>query len=157
MSDDDIPLVFDYPPGDRPHRNRSKRVQRAELRAFLDEVTRRVTRGRTIVCLVTTDARLRRLNRRFRGKNSATDVLSFPADGGNGLAGDLAISLDRAARQAAEHGHSLEQELRILMLHGALHLAGMDHETDGGQMARAETRWRRKLGLPCGLIERAAV
>jgi len=57
--------------------------------------------------------------------------------------------------QAAQHGHSLADELRILMLHGALHLAGMDHETDRGEMAQAEVRWRKRLGLPDGLIERA--
>ena len=63
--------------------------------------------------------------------------------------------IDRARRQAAEHGHSLEDELRILILHGALHLAGLDHEKDAGRMARSEARWRQRLGLPTGLIERA--
>ena len=69
-------------------------------------------------------------------------------------AGDIAISIDRARVQAAEHGHSVADELRILMLHGALHLAGMDHETDSGEMAQAELRWRKRLGLPGGLLER---
>jgi probable rRNA maturation factor len=94
---------------------------------------------------------LRRLNRTFRGKDYATDVLSFPSED----MPELAISFDRAAAQASELGHSVEEELRILMLHGLLHLAGMDHETDAGSMARAETRWRKRLGLPSGLIERA--
>lgn len=148
-SDDDIPLLFSPP----------SRMRKAELRRFLVELTERVMRGRGISCLITTDAELRRLNRQYRQKDRATDVLSFPAAENNGLArdgfaGDLAISLDRAREQAAEHGHSLEDELRILMLHGALHLAGMDHEKDAGEMAKAETRWRRKLGLPSGLIER---
>lgn len=71
--------------------------------------------------------------------------------------GEIAISLDRAAAQAAEYGHSLADELRILMLHGALHLAGYDHENDSGEMARAELRWRKRFGLPIALIERAAV
>jgi len=71
-----------------------------------------------------------------------------------GYLGDLAISLGRARAQAREFGHTTEEEVRILMLHGVLHLAGMDHETDGGRMARAERRWRRALGLPTGLIER---
>lgn len=62
---------------------------------------------------------------------------------------------DRAAEQAAGMGHSVEEELRILMLHGLLHLSGMDHETDSGEMAKAEARWRKKLKLPLGLIERA--
>ena len=146
MSSDDIPLLF----------HTSRKMRRTELRRFLDEVIRRVARGRSIACLVTGDAELRRLNRRFRGKNSATDVLSFPSASRNGFAGDLAISVDRARRQAAEHGHSLEDELRILILHGALHLTGLDHEKDAGRMARSEARWRQRLGLPVGLIERAA-
>jgi probable rRNA maturation factor len=144
-SDDDIPLLF----------SPSSRMRKGELRRFLGELTRRITRGRTISCLVTSDAELRRLNKQYRKKDRATDVLSFPSAEGNGFAGDLAISMDRARAQAAEHGHSLENELRILMLHGALHLAGMDHEQDAGEMAKAEGRWRQKLGLPTGLIERA--
>jgi probable rRNA maturation factor len=148
MSPDDIPLLFHI------SSHRSQRVDRAELRGFLDELTRRIARGRAIACLIATDAEVRRLNRQFRGKNQATDVLSFPPANANGLAGDIAISIDRARIQAAERGHSLADELRILMLHGALHLAGMDHESDSGQMARAESRWRKRLGLPDGLIER---
>jgi len=69
-------------------------------------------------------------------------------------AGDIAISLPRARAQAKRLGHSAEQEIRILMLHGLLHLLGQDHESDGGRMARAEKDWRARLGLPAGLIER---
>jgi len=149
MSPGDIPLLF----------RTSRRLPREELRGFLSELTRRIARGRTITCLIADDAEVRRLNRQFRGKNQATDVLSFPPanpDGlAGGLAGDIAISVDRARVQAAERGHSSADELCILMLHGALHLAGMDHESDSGEMARAERRWRKKLGLPDGLIERA--
>jgi probable rRNA maturation factor len=145
MSPDDIPLLF----------HTSRRVDREKLRGFLAELTRRVVRGRTITCLIANDAEVRRLNRQFRGKNQATDVLSFPPANPNGVAGDIAISIDRARIQAAERGHSLADELRILMLHGALHLAGMDHESDSGKMARAESRWRKKLRLPDGLIERS--
>jgi probable rRNA maturation factor len=138
-----------------------RRVPRAELRGFLSEVTKRVARGRGMVCLITDDRELRRLNRQFRGKNRATDVLSFPAHPANGASrgalGEIAISIDRAAEQAAERGHSLADELRILMLHGLLHLSGFDHETDSGEMARAESRWRKRLGLPAGLIERSTV
>ena len=144
MSPDDIPLLF----------HTSCRVRREELRNFLGDLTRRVARGRTIACLIADDAEIRGLNRRYRGKNYSTDVLSFPA-ARNGQAGDIVISIDRARSQAAERGHTLAEELRILMLHGALHLAGMDHETDSGEMARAELRWRKRLGLPCGLIERS--
>jgi len=146
MSPDDIPLLF----------HTSRRVRREELRNFLRDLTRRVARGRSIACLIADDAEIRRLNRQYRGKNYATDVLSFPVTERHGLAGDIAISIDRASAQAAERGHTLGDELRILMLHGALHLAGMDHESDSGEMARAELRWRKRLGLPCGLIERSA-
>ncbi len=144
MSPDDTSLLFRHP---------SRRLPRAELRDFLEEVIRRVAKGRAVTCLITDDIELRRLNREFRGKNYPTDVLSFPADGATG--GEIAISLDRAAAQAAEHGHSAADEVRILILHGVLQLAGMDHETDSGEMAATEMRWRRRLGLPCGLIERA--
>jgi probable rRNA maturation factor len=68
--------------------------------------------------------------------------------------GDIAVSIQRARTQAREYHHTLEAEIRILMLHGVLHLLGMDHESDSGQMKRTEMRWRSKLGLPLGLIER---
>src|SRR5580658_10262429 len=139
MSPDDPHLLFHHP---------SRRVRRTPLRDFLTALAKRVDRGRAVTCLITTDAELRRLNRQFRGANYATDVLSFPPD-------EMAISLDRAAAQAKELGHSLDAELRILMLHGVLHLRGMDHETDSGEMRRAEIRWRKRLQLPAGLIERA--
>lgn len=100
------------------------------------------------------DAAIRRLNRQFRHRDQATDVLSFPSPD-SAYAGDIAISLPTAARQARAHGHSLEIEVRILLLHALLHLAGMDHETDQGEMRARERRLRRRLGLPSGLIERA--
>jgi probable rRNA maturation factor len=108
--------------------------------------------------LLTTDAQLKRLNREFRGKNKATDVLSFPVPPEVAAvhAGDLAISLDTAARQAAGFGHSLRDEVRILLLHGLLHLAGFDHEIDKGEMADREARLRKALKLPVGLIDRAS-
>jgi probable rRNA maturation factor len=116
-------------------------------------------RGQVSV-LLTTDLEVRRLNRRFRGINRATDVLSFPAaaapPSAEQLAGDLAISVPTARRQAAGHGHSLSVEIKVLMLHGLLHLAGYDHEADDGQMARKEKLLRARLGLSHGLIERAA-
>ncbi len=101
---------------------------------------------------------MRRLNREFRGQDQATDVLSFPAGPGPATAGshlgDLAISIQRARAQARRFGHEAEEEVRILMLHGLLHLMGMDHENGDGRMDRAERRWRLRLGLSCGLIER---
>jgi len=106
--------------------------------------------------LLAKDATLRRLNRSFRGKNTATDVLSFPAGGGNasGVAGDLAISLETAERQAKQFDHSLRDEVRVLLLHGVLHLAGFDHEKDAGEMAAREAELRRELGLESSLIAR---
>lgn len=130
----------------------SRKSRRAELRLYWRELAEALGAGRAMTCLVTTDAELRRLNREFRGKDYATDVLSFPSAGAD--AGEIAISWDRAAAQAREMGHDIDTELRLLMLHGALHLTGMDHETDNGEMRRAEMRWRRKFGLPLGLIER---
>jgi probable rRNA maturation factor len=106
--------------------------------------------------LLADDATLRRLNKSFRGKNKSTDVLSFPtpAEIADHHAGDLAISLETAARQATTYGHSLRDEVRILLLHGLLHLDGEDHETDDGQMATREAELRRELRLPNTLIER---
>jgi probable rRNA maturation factor len=107
--------------------------------------------------LLADDAALRKLNREFRHKDAATDVLSFPALANQDkVAGDLAISLETAARQATDNGHSLEEEVKILLLHGVLHLAGHDHEPDNGDMRRLEQKLRVALGLPAGLIERAA-
>ena len=129
---------------------------RAELVDFAVTLQRRVTGRRTFTCLFTNDAELRGLNRRFRGKNKATDVLSFPGEVGGSL-GDIAVSLDHARAQARDFGHRMGDELRILMLHGVLHLLGMDHEADSGEMARAEVAWRKELRLPAGLIERVQV
>lgn len=116
-------------------------------------------RGQVTV-LLTSDQTIRSLNRRFRGKNKATDVLSFPADttapGSQAIAGDLAISVPTARRQASEQGHSLSTEIKVLILHGLLHIAGFDHEVDTGQMAKRERLLRNRLRLPQGLIERAA-
>jgi probable rRNA maturation factor len=128
-------------------------VRPRAIQAFARKLEREVVKGRPFDTLITGDAELNRLNREYRGKDYATDVLSFPAPGRARL-GDLAISAARARAQAREFGHSTETEIRILMLHGLLHLAGMDHETDSGAMARAEKRWRARLGLPNGLIER---
>jgi probable rRNA maturation factor len=125
-------------------------VSRRSLRAFARVLRDEVAGGREFCCLITGDGELQRLNREFRGRDCPTDVLSFPAD----PLGDIAISAKRASQQALEHGHSVEQEIRILMLHGVLHLLGMDHESDRGRMRRAERKWRARLELPAGLIER---
>jgi probable rRNA maturation factor len=106
--------------------------------------------------LLSSDATLRQLNKTFRGKNKPTDVLSFPAptEFAKKHSGDLAISLETAARQAATYGHTLPDEIKILILHGLLHLSGEDHETDNGEMATREATLRRELRLPTNLIER---
>ncbi len=109
----------------------------------------------TVNVLVTTSQELRALNRRFRKKDKTTDVLSFPPMFDQGFAGDIAISADIAARNAKHLGHSAAEEVKILVLHGALHLAGYDHESDKGEMARVERRLRKTLALPLGLIERS--
>jgi len=107
--------------------------------------------------LLADDRTLRRLNRQWRGKDKATDVLSFPAppEIADLHAGDLAISFETAQAQATEHGHGLRDEIRVLLLHGLLHLNGMDHETDAGEMAAHEARLRAQLRLKSGLIARA--
>jgi probable rRNA maturation factor len=114
--------------------------------------------------LVTTSSAMRLLNLQFRGQNKATDVLSFPAaspassiaaaNGKKAFAGEIAISAEIAAQNAARLGHSVALEIKVLVLHGILHLAGFDHERDNGQMARKETKCRRALRLPLSLTER---
>lgn len=138
------------------------------LAAWLARTAPAAARGEVTVALVS-DRRMRALNRMFRGKDYATDVLSFPvgnreSGAGNGGApgaeapalGDIVIATGVAARQAREHGHAVGTECRLLALHGLLHLLGYDHEADAGRMARAEARLRRKGGLPSGLIARVS-
>ena len=139
----------------------SPALSKTTLTRFLKRACIAVGVPSDVDVLLTSDAELKRLNRTFRGKNRATDVLSFPADPIPGLpaeaqthAGDLAISLETAARQAARFGHTLDLELRILLLHGLLHLAGHDHETDSGEMAALEADLRTRLKLPANLIAR---
>src|SRR5258708_4635794 len=125
-------------------------------------LTRFLNRARTIIglrgqvdVLLANDQTLRHLNKTFRGKNKPTDVLSFPAPSAFAAkhAGDLAISLETAARQAATHGHPLPDEIKILILHGLLHLSREDHETDNGEMATREATLRDELRLPPPLIQ----
>ena len=106
--------------------------------------------------LITSSAEMKSLNRRFRGKDKATDVLSFPAEPGAQaqVAGEIAISAEIASQNARALGHSPAEEVKILVLHGVLHLGRYDHECDQGQMARREKQLRAKLHLPLGLIER---
>ncbi len=131
-------------------------LSRSGLARFVNRARAAVGLVGDVDVLLCGDAEIKRLNKAFRGKNKATDVLSFPAaEEAEGVAGDLAVSLETALRQAEEHGHTLRDEVRVLLLHGLLHLAGEDHETDAGEMAARELVLRKKLRLPGGLIERA--
>jgi probable rRNA maturation factor len=132
-------------------------LSKSGLTRFLNRAREAIDLRGNVDVLLADDATLRNLNKTFRHKNKATDVLSFPAaENPYGHAGDLAISLDTAARQAAAFGHTLRDEVRILLLHGLLHLSGLDHEIDDGAMAARESELRRELRLPVTLIERVA-
>jgi probable rRNA maturation factor len=129
------------------------------LERFVLRARRAIHLRGTVNVLVTNSSELRSLNRRFRKKDKPTDVLSFPslqAARGEVMrsAGDLAISFDIARENAKKLGHSVSDEVKILVLHGILHLAGFDHERDNGEMARQESRLRQQLKLDSGLIER---
>ena len=140
---------------------RGRPVRDGGLARWLAAVSPARVRGEVAVALVS-DGRIRTLNRDFRGKDAATDVLSFPAVPGpepptpRPHLGDIVIATGIAERQAREAGHALATELRVLALHGLLHLLGYDHESlaDRGRMARAEARLRRRGGLRAGLIAR---
>lgn len=129
-------------------------LARKKLSPFAQQLREEVSGGREFHCLLTDDKELRRLNREFLGRDYATDVLSFPSGTKGRELGEMAISVDRAREQSAQLGHGIETEIQVLMLHGLLHLLGMDHEADRGKMRRCEANWRKKLGLPAGLIER---
>jgi probable rRNA maturation factor len=128
------------------------RVSARGLASWLQKAAPARARGEVTVALIS-DQRMRTLNRAFRGKDYATDVLSFPVRDATFL-GDIAIATGVAQRQADEAGHSVATELRVLALHGLLHLLGYDHDRDDGQMRRIEARLRRSAGLKEGLIER---
>lgn len=132
---------------------RGRAVPDGGLGRWLNRVAPRAARGDLAIALVS-DARMRALNRRYRRQDYATDVLSFEGEG----LGDLVIATGVARRQAREAGHAYRTELRVLALHGLLHLLGYDHEDpeDRGRMARVESRLRRKGGLKAGLIGRHA-
>jgi probable rRNA maturation factor len=128
--------------------------------AAATELNRFVRRAQTLAgvrgevdVLITGNRRVQELNRRFRRKNKPTDVLSFPRIEG----GDIAISAEIARENACRYGHRAVDELKVLVLHGMLHLAGYDHELDNGRMAAREARLRARLKLPTALIERAKV
>ncbi len=133
-----------------------KGVRERALALFAGKAQRAVGVRGEVCIFITSSRELRDMNRRFRKKDEATDILTFRL-GPNRVksAGDLAISGEIASENAAELGHSTETELKVLILHGLLHLAGYDHEIDNGQMKARETELRKQLNLPTGLIERA--
>ena len=136
------------------NRQRKVPVDCERWRAFVEGALKVVPAGGAGATVVfVADRTMRALNRRWRGKAATTDVLSFPAgqeefERGEGMSlGDVVISAEQAARQAAEHGLDFEGEVAQLILHGLLHLCGYDHETDGGEMNALELRLRRRLGI----------
>lgn len=131
-------------------------IRGPSLARFIASVARAIGLKGDVSLLIIGRSRMRTLNRQFRGKDQTTDVLSFPAppELESLTAGDLVISIDAAERQAALLGHSPQAEIRILALHGLLHLAGWDHETDSGEMAQREYDLRTRFKLPVALIER---
>jgi probable rRNA maturation factor len=137
-------------------RKRVAGLSDASLARFVARASRAVKLRGAVNVVVTSSYELRALNRRFRGKDQPTDVLSFAPDPDfvSGLAGDIAISAEIAKQNARRLGHSAAREIKILVLHGVLHLAGYDHESDHGMMAGKEAKLRQSLGLPVGLIER---
>jgi len=137
--------------GALPSELRFSRAEKRLLTDFARDISRAITAGRAFNCLIADDIELHRLNLTFLGNDYPTDVLSFPNE--NAL-GEIAISAERAEAQARLFGHSRMDEIRILMLHGLLHLSGMDHEHDHGEMASAEAHWRAAFALPQTLIAR---
>jgi probable rRNA maturation factor len=153
---------------------RGRAVRDGGLSRWLARVAPARARGEVAVALVT-DGHIQKLNRQYRKKNASTDVLSFPADPGSRIPnpgsrtpdpgsrfavtelGDIVIATGMARRQARDAGHTYQTELRVLALHGLLHLLGYDHDhaNDADRMARLETRLLKKGGLGAGLIERS--
>ena len=136
------------------NRQRKVRVDSARWRAFAGEALKVVpAEGAGVTVAFVSDRAMRELNRRWRGKSGTTDVLSFPSgqeefEKGEGASlGDVVISAEQAARQAAEQGLDFEGEVAQLILHGLLHLCGYDHETDSGEMNTLELTLRGRLGI----------
>lgn len=126
-------------------------VSHSALQRFAGRAQKLARVNGEVAVLITSRARVRALNRRFRRKDKPTDVLSFSRPQG----GDIAICAEIARQNATRLGHSVGDEIKVLVLHGMLHLAGYDHETDSGEMARAEARLRSRLKLPASLIQRS--
>lgn len=136
------------------NRQRKVPIDGERWRAFAERALKVVpANGAGATVAFVSDRAMRELNKRWRGKRGTTDVLSFPSgqeqfEKGEGASlGDVVVSVEQAARQAAEHELEFENEVEQLILHGLLHLCGYDHETDGGEMNALELRLRRRLGI----------
>jgi probable rRNA maturation factor len=151
MSSDGSTVLF----GALPPQFKFNPAGKRQLTRFARKLSARVAHGKHFECFLTGDSELQRLNKLFLKHDYPTDVLSFPASDPSFTLGECAISVERADEQARQFGHSLLEEIQILMLHGVLHLTGLDHENDQGGMALAEQRWRSELKLPRTLIERS--
>lgn len=156
------PFPFPLHPGLAPElrpvileRRKTKDLSRLALARFANRAQRAVSLPGEVNILLTGNSEIQKLNLQFRRKDKPTDVLSFPS-GVQPAGGDIAISVQTARTQASEIGHDLLTEVKVLILHGMLHLAGHDHETDNGQMGKVEQKLRVALNLPAGLIERTA-
>ena len=135
-------------------RRKTKDLSRLALARFANKAQRATGLSGEVNILLTGDVEMQRLNLQFRRMDQPTDVLSFPS-AHQPQGGDIAISIQTARTQAAGIGHDLLTEVKVLILHGMLHLAGHDHESDRGQMRKLEQHLRTELNLPAGLIERA--
>jgi probable rRNA maturation factor len=136
------------------NRQRQRKIDAKQWSEFAEKALKAASKyERNAAIVFVSDSAIKELNRRFRGQNYATDVLSFPSEAApfevenQSLLGDVVISVQRAAAQAKEHGLSFENEIAQLILHGLLHLSGYDHETDRGEMNRLELRLRTRLGI----------
>jgi probable rRNA maturation factor len=133
------------------------RLSQKRLKDFVKRASRAARVQGGITVMLASNRKMKELNSQFRGKDQATDVLSFPAHASaEAYAGDIAIAIEIAERNARELKHSTASEVEILVLHGILHLAGYDHDRDNGEMEKKERTLRAKLGLPAGLIERSS-
>lgn len=130
------------------NRQRKAKVPKRDWSVLANRILERVGRKESAATIAfVSDDRIRQLNRRYRGFDRATDVLSFPTGEENVALGDIAISVERARAQARQNGLTLEQEIAQLILHGLLHLCGYDHERDNGEMNSIELKLRRELGI----------
>jgi probable rRNA maturation factor len=135
------------------NRQRAHKINHKTWSDFGQRVSEAIGSSQTATIVFVSDAAIKKLNKQFRGKNYATDVLSFPTEAekfeteSQSHLGEIVISTQRAAAQANENGLTFKNEVQQLILHGLLHLCGYDHETDNGEMNRMELKLRKKLGI----------